>query len=494
MIRRNQRFRNHLDENLINLNKNLFISPSDPQYYEKVIRYLDSNSPEAHYKLGQKFELLGNRKRALFHYKEALKTYPSPFYSAANRAIHNMEQESAAAIAQDETAAYAEPRKQLLSPFMKTLLIVLFVLNLLLVILFFGDQSIYKTISSLKEWGVGTDITYETVDVPYVMYLQPDVKKDAIESALHKQALELAKDMPEHNIIIYGVLSSDVRDRGKTLLLTNDEMTKSAIVIAQYHPASDRTVKIRFMNGKNDKHQPLSAIGANLVRTALDAYRKDFGVNPASLDLLVQDYPNNYLSFIPMEASSGANQVYTQFDGNGGWVYNPSEKELDQMFYPNVDGAEAVPYEPLYIAINKDEHHLRLVSGTHLLWDKEVGLGANESTPVGDFIVQDRVMHPTGKRQQSYGDAGLGLGAIALHGTLDESSIGNDKSSGCVRLTNEDIMQLFAFVPKGTEVQIAASSWEPIELNHVKDAQSMIPHSLPNIDQTPEHIIFHWLG
>ncbi|MFD0697011.1 L,D-transpeptidase family protein [Paenibacillus sp. GCM10027628] len=494
MIRSSQRFRNHLDENLIHLNKNLYISPSDPQYYEKVIRYLDAHSPEAHFKLGQKFQLRGNRKRALFHYKEVLKTYPSPFYSAANRAIHNMEQESAVQRASVEADSFAEPRKQLLPPFMKTLLIVLFVLNLLLVTLFFGDHPIYKTISSLKMWVVGTDITYETVDVPYVMYLKPDVKKDTIESALHKQALELASDMPEHNIIIYGIVSNDARNQGKTLLLTNDELTKNAIVIAEYHPPSDRSVKIRFLNGQNEKHQPLSAIGANLVRTALEAYRKDFGMNPASLESLLQSYPNNFLSFIPLEAETGSNQIHAEWDGSGGWVYHPSAAQVDQMFYPNVIGANSVPYEPLHILINKDEHRLKLVSGSHLLWDKQIGLGANESTPVGDFIVQDRVMNPKGKHQQSYGDAGLGLGAIALHGTLDESSIGNDKSLGCIRLTNRDILQLFAFVPKGTEVQIAASGGGPTELAPVENTQLMIPVSLPIINQTPENIIFHWLG
>ena len=66
MIRRSQRFRNQLDDHLIHLHKNLFISHSDPQYHEKVIRYIDANSPEAHYKIGQKFQLKGNLKRARF--------------------------------------------------------------------------------------------------------------------------------------------------------------------------------------------------------------------------------------------------------------------------------------------------------------------------------------------------------------------------------------------------------------------------------------------
>ncbi|MEW9698721.1 L,D-transpeptidase family protein [Paenibacillus sp. SI8] len=494
MIHRSQRFRNHLDENLVHLHKNLFISPADPQYHEKVIRYLDSHSPEAHYKLGQNFQLKGNRKRALFHYKEVLKTYPSPYYSAANRAIHQMELQHAEAMAQIEAAAYAEPRKQLLPPFMKVLLLVLLVLNLLLVILFFGDNPVYKTISSLKAWSVGTDITYETVDVPYVAYLSPGAKNEEIESTLHKQAIELADDMPDHNIIIYGIVSEDARDQGKTLLLTNDELTKNAVAVAQYHPASDRTVKIRFLNSQFEKHQPLSAIGANLVRTALETYRKDYGKVPASLDALLQDYPNNYLSWIPAETTSASNKIHAVFDGSGGWVYNPFADQMEHIFYANMPGGGSVPYEAVHIEINKAEHHLKLITGSNLLWDKEIGLGANDSTPEGDFIVNERVIHPMGKHETSYGAAGLGLGDIALHGTVDESSIGTDKSLGCVRLTNDDVQQLFAFVPKGTEVQITAAGWMTQDLGKVDEPQLLVPAQVPQQNQTPEYHIFHWLG
>lgn len=66
MIRRSQRFRNHLDDNLIHLHKNLFISPSDPMYHEKVIRYLDATSPEAHYKIGQNFKEEGISNELFF--------------------------------------------------------------------------------------------------------------------------------------------------------------------------------------------------------------------------------------------------------------------------------------------------------------------------------------------------------------------------------------------------------------------------------------------
>ncbi|BFT71766.1 L,D-transpeptidase family protein [Paenibacillus sp. P36] len=493
MIRRNQRFRNHLDDNLIHLRKNLFISPSDPMYYEKVIRYLDATSPEAHYKIGQKFQKRGNFKRAIFHYKEVLRTYPSPFYSAANRAIRDIEGEKAAH-AMNMQQAFPEEAKGILPPFMKTLLIVLLVLNLLLIVLFAGSNPLYKTISTMKVWGAGSDITYETVDAPFVMYIAPETENKAIETALHKQALDLAKEMPKTNILIYGVISQDNTAQGKTMLLRDEGLTKSAVVVAEYHPATDEAVKIRFLNTEFGKHQPLSAIGANLVRTALEAYTKDHGSPPARLDALLQDYPNNYLSFIPMEATTGSNGISEAFTGDGGWVYAPDAANPSRMFYANSADVQDIPYEPVHIEINKKEHQLKLVSGDYILWDKEIGLGANDRTPQGQFLVKDRVQNPQGSRTQSYGEAGLGLGAIALHGTYDESSIGSDKSLGCVRLTNGDVQQLFPFVPKGAEVQIQASTWAGASHEQLKDINLLIPATRPTLDESPEDVMFHWLG
>lgn len=496
MIRRSHRFRNHLDDHLVHLQKNLYISPSDPLYFEKVVRYLDPNSPEAHFKLGQKYQASGNLNRAMFHYKQVLKTYPSPFYSAANRAIHDMEKSPKLPMPGFMETAAAKER--LLPPFMKTLLLVLLVVNLLLIALFFGDRSISKTVPSMMKWGVGSSVTYETVDVPYVMYLTPEMGREQIEKALHQKALELGGNTPDQNIIIYGMMPANANDAGKTAVLTNEELTKNAFVIAQYYPISDQSVKIRFLNAQYQKHQPLSALGANFIRTALSSYKADHGELPESLGQLLADYPNNYISYIPLEAQSGSNTVKGTFDGQGGWVFDPAADTMEGAFYANVPGGMGVPYSPMHVEISKAQHRLLLVSGTAVLWEKEVGLGANDSTPEGSFHVLDRALAPSGSREGVYGAAGLGLGAIALHGTYDESSIGHDKSLGCVRLSNEDIQQLYHWIPKGTEVQISANPSLGGDAIHKEDQQldpsRIVPAQLPQADETPEHVIFHWLG
>lgn len=61
-----------------------------------------------------------------------------------------------------------------------------------------------------------------------------------------------------------------------------------------------------------------------------------------------------------------------------------------------------------------------------------------------------------------YGDprnplAGRWLGlwdGVGIHGTFDDDSIGTAASHGCIRMHEEDVIELFDLVPKGTPVFI----------------------------------------
>jgi len=61
---------------------------------------------------------------------------------------------------------------------------------------------------------------------------------------------------------------------------------------------------------------------------------------------------------------------------------------------------------------------------------------------------------PGGSPRNPMGEAVLGLnrGNYAIHGTNRPSSIGKFVSYGCIRMYNQDIMDLYRRVPIGTEV------------------------------------------
>jgi tetratricopeptide (TPR) repeat protein len=501
MKRYGVRFKNHLDSNLVHLHKNLYISQGDPQYYDKVIRYLDAHSPEAHFKLGQRYQKIGNMQRALFHFNEVLRTYPSPFYSPANRAIIEIEQKIIGEETKQEavTASGFSFSDGRMTSFMKALLIVLLLLNVLVITLYFEADSISNTISKHWPWGVGKDVTYESADIPYLMYFPYNTATDKIESTLHKKAIGLAKEQLQHSVLIYGIASTNPVTDDQAIPLTDDSLTSRAFVTAQFNPAIDRTVRIRFLDPDFQKHNPLTAIGANLVRTAIDTYIKEHGQAPASISQLLQNYPQNYLSFLPLEASTHSNSVRSTYNGDGGWVYDGSAQNPNTMFYPNINEGKSIPYEPFHILISKKEHALKLLSGSDLLLEQTVGLGKQDQTPLGEFTVYDRVIHPLGSKPDVYGDAGLGLGSIAIHGTTDERSIGADQSLGCIRLSNSEINALYAFVPKGTNVDI--ENEEGIDYDQgsriaapKQELTALIPDNHPALDENAKGIRFHWLG
>ncbi|KMJ58720.1 L,D-transpeptidase [Bacillus sp. LL01] len=73
-------------------------------------------------------------------------------------------------------------------------------------------------------------------------------------------------------------------------------------------------------------------------------------------------------------------------------------------------------------------------------------------TPVGDYIIVNRQPNPGGP----FGVMWLSLSKLSygIHGTNDPSSIGNAVSRGCVRMYNQDVLELASIVPNGTRVLI----------------------------------------
>ncbi|MDD4872668.1 MAG: L,D-transpeptidase family protein [Kiritimatiellae bacterium] len=104
-----------------------------------------------------------------------------------------------------------------------------------------------------------------------------------------------------------------------------------------------------------------------------------------------------------------------------------------------------------------------------------VGTGKFGKTPVGVFVVNDKIKEPVwwrpDGREIPFGDPENILGTrwmsikasgadtpdvkgYGIHGTWDETSIGKAESAGCIRMKNSEVEQLFVMVPVGTVVTI----------------------------------------
>ncbi|APH18591.1 putative L,D-transpeptidase [Clostridium sporogenes] len=113
-------------------------------------------------------------------------------------------------------------------------------------------------------------------------------------------------------------------------------------------------------------------------------------------------------------------------------------------------------YRSIYrIIINTQAHTLTLFRGNNIYRTYKVAVGKPSTpTPKGNFKIINRAINPGGP----FGARWLGLnipyGDYGIHGTNNPSSIGKSVSNGCIRMFNNQVIELSNLVPIGTTVTI----------------------------------------
>ena len=120
------------------------------------------------------------------------------------------------------------------------------------------------------------------------------------------------------------------------------------------------------------------------------------------------------------------------------------------------------------ILVDKSQYLLMLKAGDKIIKTYKVSIGKNNSTPIGEFKIVNRIKNPqwfdsergrvvpAGSPDNVLGKYWLGLNKpkYGIHGTNDPASIGKPITKGCIRMRNEDIEELFIILPRGTQVKI----------------------------------------
>ncbi|SDE31453.1 L,D-transpeptidase [Sporomusa acidovorans] len=82
-----------------------------------------------------------------------------------------------------------------------------------------------------------------------------------------------------------------------------------------------------------------------------------------------------------------------------------------------------------------------------------VGIGKMLTpTPTGTYTIISKSPNPGGPFGVMW--MGLSIPHYGIHGTNDPSSIGKYVSHGCIRMYNQDVLELSRTVPVGTPVMI----------------------------------------
>ncbi len=122
----------------------------------------------------------------------------------------------------------------------------------------------------------------------------------------------------------------------------------------------------------------------------------------------------------------------------------------------------------LSLLVDKSDYTLTILLDGNFIKQYPIGIGKSDKTPVGVFIVDNKLINPTWYSPEGvykYGHPNNVLGTrwigfedkndlygYGIHGTSDPDSIGKDMSNGCIRMKNENVEELFDFVKAKTRV------------------------------------------
>jgi lipoprotein-anchoring transpeptidase ErfK/SrfK len=140
----------------------------------------------------------------------------------------------------------------------------------------------------------------------------------------------------------------------------------------------------------------------------------------------------------------------------------------------NLKNAEIVPLgrklkihnEKMSIVVDKSMNILTLKSQDKIAKTYKVATGINNCTPVGSFNIINKIVDPPWYTAGSVippdspknilGSRWLGLSVkgYGIHGTTEPESLGNQVTSGCIRMKNSEVEELYSLVPQGSEVVI----------------------------------------
>ena len=174
------------------------------------------------------------------------------------------------------------------------------------------------------------------------------------------------------------------------------------------------------------------------------------------------------------QGASAASKKEMQVQDDPGYVPTPEEERLPAQYRPQPVFFRT-DQPPGTIVIHTNERYLYLVQGINRAIRYGIGVGREGFTWQGLVKISRKQEWPDWRpppemiQRQPYlprfmaGGPGNPLGARALylgdtdyriHGTNQPLTIGHAVSSGCFRLVNPDVIDLFNRVPVGTKVVI----------------------------------------
>jgi len=434
----------------------------NPMYLKEYVRQHPGNKM-AWYLLGREYDAQGKRGKALYCYKQA-----GEIYEAFEERTMTFSPESEQSLRQWERSR----RRQRFRSRLRGAAAALLVAAGVLLLPWSVNDALKQREQAVSPLPQG--VTPEQVQQTKVYYVAGARSKENVGAALQQMLLQ--ERLNSYAILASGKQTEDGRwiswPQPPDILLSVEGKEDASQQQIIYHdaescacqPTEPSKPQAIYRSWAEQREQELVA------RSAVAAYVRKQGRAPASLQELNQPYPLNTLPGVTPYMEQLFEQQKEQWlkempaavpgspvPGEGPQPLAAADAAASGMTSqgPAAGGLMKPLTEPLRIIVDKSSHRLAVVSGSFIVRNYPVGLGAGR-TPEGMFAITEKVRNPNGKSNGEFGSRGMTLSdtEYAIHGTNKPSSIGKDQSLGCVRMLQEDLEELFDMAPMGTLVTI----------------------------------------
>jgi hypothetical protein len=465
-------------------------SPEDSVFLKKYVRRRP-NSKMAWYLLGREYEARGERGKAVYCYAQAGEVYEAFESEPISRLLAQWKVEPVPGWPKRDARRW----KLRLAALAAVLMLFIAIVPAERPEHHAADGAGKTAGRSATQGGIAPtlpDAAAESAEKVY--YLAQLYDRGGIGAALEDIALSGSR-RGAYSVVVQPVFSEDGRWRYWPL-------KPKPLLEAERAGAADR-LNVRYLDAESCSCEPGDAGRAErllpawqeaqeataVLRSAIYAYALKYGALPDGIDRLVRPYPDNVLpGYTPLMAEyfSAMRESVAQELGDKAAIAGRARDDGPSGAADLLDPLRA----PLEIWVDKETHRLALVSGTVILRSYPVGLGGDK-TPEGEFTITEKVRNPNGRSDGEFGSRGMTLSdtLYAIHGTNQPSSIGEDRSLGCVRMLKEHIEELFDMVPIGTKV-IIGKGFVPDAIA-TKERPFQVP--LMTVEENPDKI-YQWLN
>lgn len=128
------------------------------------------------------------------------------------------------------------------------------------------------------------------------------------------------------------------------------------------------------------------------------------------------------------------------------------------LTWKRLNNAEGV--QPYSITVDVVQKSLTLYRDGRIEKIYPVAVGSPDTpTPLGDWTITVKVENPGGPFGARWMRLSIDWGGYGIHGTDEPSSIGQAVSHGCVRMYNQDVIEVYDRVQIGTVVRVIGNAY-----------------------------------